>query len=260
MLDHRHVPHHGLTLGDAVAIAAIASAACTLVLAIIAVCQMRSTETAANAAERSAKAAEDALDASVRPLVTDVPRHTMGKVSLSGYRMLQPASWASGGLAIAPGATGPLEIDVSRIVSSYDVRKDLGSDSEVYLTVPVRNIGPGVALVVAARLARSRDDLRQTEPYANAEMPSTIAPSQVVHMTFQHHEPTKGWLIALLQGGDQNMVVEVAYTDVSGRLRTATRLWLAPAPENAHRSYLVARTQPLVHRVLTADVTWDPRT
>jgi hypothetical protein len=87
-----------------------------------------------------------------------------------------------------------------------------------------------------------------------------IAPGRVVRVVFRHHEPEQGWLVELLASRAKALVVEIAYTDVSGRQPTASRLYLAPLQNDPDRHHTVAQVRPLVDRKLTADVTWEPRT
>lgn len=191
--------------------------------------------------QRQTEAAEEALNASVRPLVVDVPRRTTQTVALSFHEQMRCRNRPE-------ESPGRREIDASRIVSSEDVEES----EPPFLTVPIRNVGPGVALVVAARLAVASQDLRNVLS-ANGEMTNVIAPGEIVRVTFQHHEPQPGWLLQRMRS-DEALVVEIAYTDVSGRQPTASRLSLARVKDDPDRSYSVPQTYPFVERLLTASV------
>jgi hypothetical protein len=104
---------------------------------------------------------------------------------------------------------------------------------------------------------RRSEDLRGV-PAANGEMASVIATGQIVRVVFRHHEPEQGWPVEMLGSRAEALVVEIAYTDVSGRQPTASRLYLAPLQNDPDRHYTVAKVRPLVNRKLIADVTWAP--
>jgi hypothetical protein len=170
----------------------------------------------ANAADSQSKAAEAALSASIRPLLLDVPRHT--------HREILTGPFGRGGLQ---------PVDASVIYAVV-------SDSEVHLTVPVRNAGQGVALVTAAALT-SIDAERVVRPVVTGGTPSAIAPREEDSVYFDDDDGPSNLRHLIEVGGD--LVVEVAYSDAAGGQLAATRLYLIRSGQ-VGRSYRVRRTEP----------------
>jgi hypothetical protein len=112
--------------------------------------------TQTDAAQRQSRAAEEALIASVVPVLLDTPRYTMFQVP---KKILERLGYRS-----PLGPPVPSEIDLS-IISAND------SATFPSLVVPVRNMGAGVALGLAAAVTIEA----MPTPIARGEPPSAIA-------------------------------------------------------------------------------------
>lgn len=219
------------TFGTAIGTIGLASA--TFVLARKTRALAGSTQQTADAAKQQTKAAEGALNASLRPLIIDIPRHTTRTIQLQDR----------------PGEKRPVEIDLS--VISSDIAESTRTGS---LTVPVRNVGPGVALGLAAAVTFAHGDLVGA-PVARGEAPSVIAPGEPEAIWF---EDTAGPasaaaetpLVRLLKEGE-DLVVEIAYSDVAGRV-SASSLTLTKSG-TTDRTHRVTRVDPGHEPRLTVD-------
>lgn len=182
-----------------------------------------------DAAKRQSEAAEGALNASVAPLLLDVPRHTIRRVSLPYQSARQ--------------ALTPPEVDASVINAQVD-------EKTAYLIVPIRNVGAGIA-----RLDEAFVTPEATVAGIDAvpgDTPSVIAQGELDHLAFvcDDDHPEGGSLRQLLASG-QSLVVEVAYTDISGRQPQATALRLVKSDQR-DRAYRVDEVLPAVDLRLTA--------
>jgi hypothetical protein len=185
---------------------------------------------------RQSDAAEAALNASIRPLITSVPRPTIMRIPIEQtdvWRMV-PSQ-----VRQVPPAT---EIDASEI-------REAKIDDRPTLLVPVRNVGSGVARLVRAALSTER--LVTPSIYVQTKTPpSVIGVDEVANIVFstgEEHEPMPGWLEILL-GGDEPLLVEVRYTDVAGRQETATTIVLK---RNYRGQFRTERVSLLVEPHLT---------
>lgn len=178
------------------------------------------------AANRQSNAAEAALNASVRPLLADVPRHTMQRIQVQER----------------PGEKRAADVDLSVISSEIAPTTRTGR-----LTVPVRNVGAGVALGVTAAAGLVIEQGAVGATVARGRAPSVIAAGESGTVWF---EDTVGVasaaaetpLVYLLRAG-ADLVVEVAYRDVSGRQLAATSLYLTKSG-TTDRSHRVTRVDP----------------
>lgn len=182
----------------------------------------------AESARRQSSAAEAALNASLRPLVIDVPRHSMRTIWVRDQ-----------------GERRPEAVDSS--VISATVRETTRTGS---LTVPVRNVGSGAALGVAVAVSNYREKTAGGR-IAEGEAPSVIPAGEADWLVFEDMEGAAAVagvtpLVDLLRS-EEDLVVEVAYSDAAGRQESATQLYLT-------RSGQIDR----VYRVTTA-VIGQPR-
>jgi hypothetical protein len=194
-----------------------------------------------DAAKRQSEAAEAALNASVLPVLLDIPQHTMFQLPTEitarlPYRQL--------------GGPVPTEVDLS-VISATD------SDDFPSLVVPVRNVGAGVALGIDAAVYMEADE----GVVVYGEAPSAIAVGGHDHVWFGGPEERLGErapvvvdqdaLRRVLRSG-QDLVVEIAYSDVSGRQEAAASLHLTRSGRT-DRAYRVTRVEPRHERRFTAD-------
>jgi len=84
----------------------------------------------------------------------------------------------------------------------------------------------------------------------NGVMRSAIAPSQIVTVVFEHQEPEPGWLEELLTSKNEALIIEVTYTDISGRQETATRLDLNRTGDQVTDPFVVSQIYPSVPPIL----------
>jgi hypothetical protein len=163
----------------------------------------------AESTRRQSEAAEAALNASVRPLLLDVPRHTYRPV-VEGYRRQLE------------------QVDVSAIIAVAD-------RDEVSLTVPIRNAGAGIALVVAVAITVARDGAIG-EPVVPGEPPSAVVAREEAAVFFEETggSDQRVALEHLLTCGE-DLVIEVAYTDIAGRQEAATLLYVTQTGQAAQK-------------------------
>lgn len=195
--------------------------------------ELKAIRSQAEAADRQSKVAEDALNASVRPLLTDVPLHTTRAIH---------------GVLMQERGSAPVHVDESVISGSVQENRT------GRLIVPIRNVGAGIARVLAAVVTVAREG-GTGEPLARGRAPSVIATGEIDRVWF---EDTPGPasaaaetpLVRLLQSGE-DLVVEIAYSDLAGRQETATSLYLTESGRT-DRAYRVTRVEPDQPRRFTA--------
>ena len=188
----------------------------------------------AEALRDQSKAADAALNASVRPLLIDVPYHTTRTIQVQEK----------------PGEKHPAEVEVSVIWGEVALTARTGR-----LTVPVRNVGAGVALGLSAAVTVPREDV-VGEPIARGNAPSVIPAGETEWVWF---EDTAGpasaaantSLVYLLESG-ADLVLEVAYSDGAGSQEAATSIYLTKSGRT-DRSYRVDKVVPGHARRLTAE-------
>lgn len=188
------------------------------------------------AAKRQGEAAEAALSASVRPLLIDVPVHTMRTIQVQEQ----------------PGETHPATLDISVIAAS--VFEDTRT---AQLTVPVRNVGSGVARGVAAAVTVAGKDVVGSA-IARGTAPSVIAAGESNWIWFEDtagpaSSAAQTPLVGLLRT-EEDLVVEVAYCDAAGRQIAASSLYLTKSGRT-DRSYRVREVDPGHACRLTTDGT-----
>ena len=179
------------------------------------------------AAKRQSEVAEAALSASVRPLLVDIPSHTMRPAQMAPWNLDES------------GQPQKRELDISEIAADVTGRG-------AWLRVPIRNVGAGVARVLAASVTLKH-------PIGGAVVSGTV-PSVVVNGEygrvlfwvppgFEENDP----LTHLLRS-NETLIVEVAYSDLAGRQETATSLTLSKTGPD----YRVIDVEPEHPRRLTA--------
>jgi hypothetical protein len=192
-------------------------------------------------AARGTEVAEDALAASVRPLLISVPRHTA--------RPIVPTAAERLALTMPGGVNLPTEVDVSEIFSRVDAEG-------ARLNVPVRNVGAGVARILAANVtARGDSDAAPVVPSTSDS--AVIAPGEHGYVTFEPDPRSEDntLLTTLLAIEEAPLLVEVAYSDIAGRQETATSLIL----QRHEDRYRVVDVSPDHTRRLTAPSHEDRR-
>ena len=187
------------------------------------------------AAARQSTAAEAALNASVQPLLVDVPYGTILRVAPSRRRTMTAAQ---GGTAAQSS-----ESDASAIYWNV-------SEHRTMLSFRVQNVGQGAARLQRYVLTYVRDF---TSPVSvRVERSRVVAPGQLTLLTFSSDdEPSdeRGWLTFLLES-DEPLAVEMVYTDVAGRQGTATRLHLQKNSDGIyHVNYVDALVEPRFTRL-----------
>jgi hypothetical protein len=185
----------------------------------------------AEAAMRQSEAAEAALQTSVAPFILDVPVHTM-----------RPGPSRLATMEGKPVIQRP-DVDVS--VIKCDTEHAGG-----WLAVPIRNVGPGVARVDGAFLALANND-NQNVAAAPDDIPSVVPSGEIGQLLFREDTEHPGRLKQMVLDED-DLIVEVGYSDISGRQRAATMLYLGKL-ENAQRQRRLRVTEvlPGVDRLLT---------
>lgn len=204
----------------------------------------------ADAAKRQSVAAEAALLASVASQLLDIPRHTMFQLP---QNIIERMDYRS-----PIGQPAPSEIDLS-IISANE------SADAASLVVPVRNVGAGVALGRAAAVTVALEGA-VGEPVVGGEPPSAIAVGDHGHVWFGGPDERLGEQATVIGHPEQrerllhlltlreDLIVEIAYADVSGRQETASSLYLTRSGELG-RAYRVIRVELRHDRRLTAVTT-----
>jgi hypothetical protein len=187
----------------------------------------------AEAAARQTVTAEAALNASVQPLLLDVPYGTILRVPPSPRKTIEAAKRGE--------PVQATESDASHIY--WDI-----SEHRTMLSFRVQNAGPGAARLQSSYLTQARD---LTPPLSvRNERQSVVAPGQLALLVFSSDDEPRdelGTLTRILES-DEELLVEVAYSDVSGRQRTATRFYLQKSEGVIYR---ITRVEPLVEPQFT---------
>lgn len=104
------------------------------------------------------------------------------------------------------------------------------------MTVPIRNVGAGVARLSAAVLTYAREDAIEV-PLVPGEPPSVIAPGELDWIRYEWIEGDAERPLAVMLDADEHLVIEVAYSDLSERQEAATRLYLVKSgrTDRTHR-------------------------
>ena len=167
--------------------------------------QLDLLEEQAAAPRRQGDAAEAALSSSVLPVLAAVAVGTVGP-----YGGINPLQRQQDGSAVL-------------------VRR---SEGAVVLELPLRNVGPGLAKVINGFITRSLLQIEQTEPRYPAPIPhgGIIPPNEIALFSFGPNETLKQWV-----DSRATLIVDIAYTDVSGRQPAATQVILDPNVSGAPR-------------------------
>ncbi len=118
------------------------------------------------------------------------------------------------------------------------------------LTLRMQNVGQGAARLQRYVLTYVRD--LSPSLSVRVERSRVVAPGQLTVLTFSSDDEAhdeRGWLALLLES-NEDLVVEVAYTDVAGRQGTATRLHLGKSSDGVYRvSQVSALVEPRFTRL-----------
>jgi hypothetical protein len=196
-------------------------------------------KTQAEAAQRQSELAEAALNASIRPLFTDVPPNTLQEVRQQRVFDLMQAS-RQGQLP------DTRKIDISKVWSDID-SESLSTE----LVVPIRNVGSGVGLIVDVAAFVPRDEIRLNfDDHSSYERvigwPGGPTLPVGEHTTLMFREPkgSAAWAglhSAISRGADVD--VEVVYQDVSGAQDSVTRLSLSREDGTERYRVVMARAR-----------------
>jgi hypothetical protein len=190
-------------------------------------------------ARRQTEAAEAALNASIRPLIADVPRGTLREAA---------------NYALYVGEQSRDRPD-TRVVDVSVIHAGVSQSGQTFLYVPVRNVGAGSARMIAVGVADA--DAGEVKVAVPGRLPSVLAPTEVGVALFSDADSASDRVVlAVLLGTADALVVEVAYTDVSGKQEAATQLFLTSPPtrrfDELDLAYEVSDVRPLVPRQYTA--------
>ena len=166
------------------------------------------------------------------PLIVDVPRYTLGPGPYE--RTTDPAT--------KKVITKRVERDVSLIRWVCD-------ESSCWMRIPVQNVGSGAARIEGAVLAGA--DVDTSVGPVRSLSPVVVPRDEVRDLMFQPENPQA---LERLLGLPGDLVVEISYTDVSGRQPMATVMYLRRVRRVGaiSQSFLVREVLPAVDHRLTA--------
>ena len=186
---------------DWVTISSLATAGGTLVLAGATFASVRS-------ANRAARVAEESLLAAMRPLL--MPSRLSDAAVKVGF--------ADNHFVLAPGGGGTAEV----------------TDDAVYLTMSLRNVGSGIAVLHGWRAELARDLGGAGPPALDSFRRLTrdlyIAAGDVAFWQGAYRDPTEPEFVAVsnLVAARERLVLDVLYGDHQGGQRTIGRFSLIP--------------------------------
>ncbi|WP_188316326.1 hypothetical protein [Solihabitans fulvus] len=190
---------------DWVTISSLATAGGTLVLAAVTFASVRS-------ANRAARVAEETLLAGIRPLLMP-SRHEDPPIKVG---------FGDGHFVHTPGGGGTVET----------------GDSAVYLTMSVRNVGNGIAVLHGWRLEPSRE-VAQTRPpieeFRRLTRDIYVATGDVSFWQGAIRDPEESDFLEI-QGrmaSPERIIVDLLYGDHHGRQRVISRFSLLPRENGA---------------------------
>jgi hypothetical protein len=186
----------------------------------------------ADSLERQSNATEQALNAGVAPLLLSVPPNTLRAIATPPT--LDPSTGRIG--------IGTAERDVSHVHSRCD-------DESVALTIPIRNVGAGIARVDLAVINYAHDEAKTLI----GEPPAVVAPGDIKRVVFEGDAGYAQDPLRALLMSQRDLVVELSYADISGRQGVATVLFLRYADVTHSYSYRVIEELPAVECRLTKD-------
>jgi hypothetical protein len=193
-------------MADWVTISALATAAGTLVLAGATFASVRS-------ANRAARVAEESLLAGIRPLLMPSrPGDAPVKVGFVDDHFV-----------MAPGGGGTAEV----------------SDGAVYLTISVRNVGSGIAVLDGWRLDLSSDISRVASPPLDAFRRLTrdiyVAAGDVAFWQGAYRDPAEPEFaeIGTRITARERIVIDLLYGDHQGGQRVISRFSLLPREDGS---------------------------
>jgi hypothetical protein len=225
-------------MASALADATLVLAAATVALAVISVLGIRSARTDVTrqidamrtATDEQLAAAREELDAAHRPLLIEV--FASGPIYPDmGARSNPSISRAAGReipetISLRFDGTAPSEIDPRFVFVDFE-------RGMAFISVPLRNVGRGLAVVVESDIAANGDALYDLK-----------APPSASRVRVPVGETTRVNIVARQQAGvsvgpGDQWAVTVPYTDFAGRQRTVARVILersdsSPAPFQWH--------------------------
>jgi hypothetical protein len=214
----------------------------------------KSSEETANQAVRQSALTEEALTASVRPLIADVPQPTFSELLVSPGPDSNQTGAELGGTGHSSDETsvGVERVDVSRITWH------VVDDDEAHLIVPIRNVGAGVARIVTAVVSVG---IAQ-KPLVGQVAPRVLGREQIAQIRFKSDPDPSVEDLGYMLKARADLTVEVAYRDVTGDYETATLLHLKrpwiPGDGVTEPGYIVDSVEAAVERVLSSPASLYP--
>lgn len=148
-----------------------------------------------------AKASRQALQTTIRPLIVDAPRGVFLRDNETIY------------------ADGPRRTQVDR--AKIDAWASSGQEGRIAVSVPLHNVGSGVALIEDARLIFDGD-----YRWTRTALQTAVPPGQLTELSFGADIDVGDAAVwqATFESEVHEFSVEVAYTDLKGGQRTRTRV------------------------------------
>lgn len=169
------------------------------------------------AAQRQSVAAEEALRASVRPFILDVPPGTFREVRRDIFETLFARSRRD------PPPPETKKVDVSIVRHEIRAEPENYGERAFWLEVPVRNVGNGVAVLEDAQLwLHGQGHVLGGTPAAFA-----LPVDGVTTLSFEVTPGGPGWEIAMrAAAAHEDMTAAVTYTDHAEQQASRTELLL----------------------------------
>ena len=193
----------------------------------------------AAAAQAQSATAEQALRASIRPVIIDVPKGTLREVRRHDWFWPMRRS----GEPRPPETT---KVDVSRVRISFG-DPDEPQDRELKLDVPIRNVGAGLALIQRAVLHANVDCWTGRTSQQNLPVGEVAAAYFDTPEGSQEYEAT-----VRVTNAKRPLTLEIVYTDLAGGQTSHSFLHLASEP--ALRD---VEDEPLEYVVESVEVTFE---
>lgn len=202
----RNSPSYDGSMNDWVVFSSLATATGTLVLAVATFASVRS-------ANRSARVAEESLLAGMRPLlVPSRPEDAPVKVT-----------WVDDHIAVVPGGGGTAEV----------------TDAAIYITMSIRNVGSGIAILHGWRLELSEETGNLTRPEVDSFRRLTrdifVATGDTSFWQGTYRDPQEPEFAEVRTQIEarERLVVSLLYGDHLGGQRMVSRFMLLPRSDGA---------------------------
>ena len=179
----------------------------------------------AEAAQKQSTLAEAALNASIRPLLVEVPPGMVKEVKAWNW-------FAFGVLGTQEKQRDTEKIDISRVRFKIDEDGE-EQTSEIDMTVPIRNVGVGPAMLRGVRLEVPLEDGGVHIVVGRAEH-STLPVAEATNLLFEVPYGTADWE-PLRSAAERraNLTAEAIYTDLGGKQESRTLIHLKGTGEEA---------------------------